>query len=348
MSASVSADFATTVTYRGVPSWDTRARDIVLTQDRKHSLIDDLVQMIAVLRAALSEATLVLDSQVGRLQPDLVACVLIGIFWPRRKKPAIVMFGDMWQRRRGIKGRLQRSLIRLADRAVTLYAALSQAEVAIFPETWGVGDGKIRFVPYMATLSGTEASALTRLASCGAPRARPLVFAGGDSLRDYDPLIKVAARMPGCDFVLATSLLDGHKSLPANLTAGFVSHERYNEMFAAADIVVVALRRDLTRSTGHQTYLNSLLLAKPTIVADSPGVRDYLGDGTDALIVALIVDGSLESYERAITFALDPQNAAAVSAMAEAGRVLVANHYAFEDHVAALLEVVDEAQRVSL
>jgi glycosyltransferase involved in cell wall biosynthesis len=59
-----------------------------------------------------------------------------------------------------------------------------------------------------------------------------------------------------------------------------------------------------------------MLLGKPTIVAEAPGVRDYVEDGE----TALVVERDAAAMRAAIEWVLDPANREAVEAMGTAGR----------------------------
>jgi glycosyltransferase involved in cell wall biosynthesis len=164
------------------------------------------------------------------------------------------------------------------------------------------------------------------------------VFAGGNSHRDYAALLEAARLVPERWFVIATHLLEGY-ALPANVTAAAVTHHEFVRLLRGAHTVVVPLVEGLRRSTGHQTYLNAMLLGKPTIVTDTLGVADHVRAGE----TALVVPGTAEAYAQAISWTFDPANAEAVANLAAEAASDVAARFTFANHVGALLAVVDEA-----
>ncbi|MDH6196789.1 glycosyltransferase involved in cell wall biosynthesis [Mycobacterium frederiksbergense] len=321
--------FATTLDY-GDPSWRQRSR-LIAVLPRDHRLIDELRQFVRVLRGLRGESLVLIDSSTGRFQPDFLATAVLGLCVPARRRPAVVMYGDLWQPDGGLRGLVERFLVRSADKTVVRYAALSTDEIEVFPQTWGVGAGKVRFTPYFATLTDEDLSA-------PAPPVGDYVFAGGNSHRDYAALVDAARLLPDRRFVIATHLLQ-HQELPANVTAAPVPHAEFVRLLRGAHTVVVPLVAGLCRSTGHQTYLNAMLLGKPTIVTDTLGVADHVRAGE----TALVVPGTAEAYAEAISWTFDPANAAAVEAMGAAARSDVAARFTFANHVRALLAVVDEA-----
>ncbi len=323
-------DFATTLDYGG-RRWRTRAR-LLSALPRDHRPLDELRQFIRVLRAVRAERLVLLDSSTGRYQPDFLAGVVLGaLTWGRRRR-AVVMYGDLWQPDDGLRGRVERVLVKMADRAVVRYAALSTDEIEVFPQTWGVGRGKVRFTPYFATLTAAELAE-------PAPSQGDYVFAGGNSHRDYDTLVQAARLLPDHHFVIATHLLDG-QDLPDNVTAGSVPHAEFVRLLRGARAVVVPLISGLRRSTGHQTYLNAMLLGKPTIVTDTLGVRDHVQPGE----TALVVQGEADAYAEAVAWTFDPDNQDAVERLCAAAQRDVSERFTFDRHVEALLAIVDEAR----
>jgi hypothetical protein len=102
------------------------------------------------------------------------------------------------------------------------------------------------------------------------------VFAGGNSLRDYRPLIDAAGEI-GAPVDIATNTLDADAahSYPANVTARSFARADYDAMLRAASVVVVPLQPRTDRSSGQTTYVNAMALGKAIVVSDAPGVRDY-------------------------------------------------------------------------
>jgi glycosyltransferase involved in cell wall biosynthesis len=319
--------FATTVDYGDDPRWAARARLIA----PPNGLLDELRVLVQVLRAARRERALLLDSSSGCIHPDVLAAVLIGLF-SRRRRPAIVLMGCMWQRDPGLRGLVEGLIVRLADRAIDRYAVQSSKELDIFPRTWKVAGGRMRFCPYFFTLTVPDLEA-------DPPRQGDYIFAGGDSHRDYEPLVAAAHRLPQHRFIIATSRLKHHRDLPPNVVAGPTSHAEFMSLLRGAAAVVVPMRAGLTRAAGQQTYLNAMWLGKLAVVTDTPAARDHIEDGA----TGLIVDGSPQSYVRALRWALDPAHRDDVERLRRAGQQAARERFTFENHVTCLLAVLDEA-----
>jgi hypothetical protein len=326
----VEPQFFTSLDYVDHPGWRRRAQLPGPEIQRHPSTGDEIRHFVRMLRGSLRARAVLLQAHTGRFQPDLLVAVVLGLL-PARRRPAVVLMGAMWQRDPGWRGIVQQTLVRRADSAVTLYAVQSSAELESFPATWKIPAGKTRLCLYFAT---------TRLTEAG-PWAQDCrhVFSGGDSHRDYDTLLEVARHLPDRPFVLATSLLDGRKDVPANVTAGRVTPAEYDDLMRSSAAVVIPMADGLTRAAGQQTYLNAMLFERPTIVRDSLGVRDHISDG----ITGHVVDGSVDAYVRALRAVLDDRRAEEVQQMCRAAADDVRKRFSFTAHTDRLLEIIDEA-----
>ncbi len=100
------------------------------------------------------------------------------------------------------------------------------------------------------------------------------VFAGGDSMRDYQTLIR-AADGTGIPVVIATRR-PKPEVLPSNVRYGPVSPEEFRQLMAGARFVVLPLDMTNFRTTGQQTYLNAMALGKLVIVTDTEDAAFYI------------------------------------------------------------------------
>lgn len=295
------------------------------------SPLRDEIQLFArVLQAARREPTLLLFSSRGRFKPELLAAIAIG-FWPRRWRPHIVLYGEMYEPNAGLQGWIERRLVRLADRAIDRYAVHSSAECDTFAATWNIDCHKMR-------VSHVFYPDAHRIAVPSDRRRGAHIFAGGNSFRDYNSLIEAARRMPDHQFVISTNRLEGRADLPPNVAAKMVGHEQFVELMETAAVVVVPLQLGLRRGAGMMTYLEAMALGKLTIVSDSIAVREYITDGE----TGLIVDGSPEGYVHAIQWALDPSNQAQVDRICRQAQAAVLQRFTVSNYVAEILAIIDE------
>jgi glycosyltransferase involved in cell wall biosynthesis len=327
MHAQLSPSFATTIDYRRDPLFE--ALGLYVARPISGSFRDAVIIFLRVLLVARREKVLLLSSSWGRLHPEVLAAAFIGL-WPSRFRPRIILLGCMWEPNNGLRSLLEKLLLRLADRAIVRYVVQSTEELSLFPLVWGVAHEKMRFCPFFFTFDGQDSTA-------SEPDGE-YVFAGGNSMRDYEPLVEAARRMPERKFIFATHHLDGRTNLPPNIVTGTVPHERFMALLRSAWAVVVPIEQGLHRAAGQQTYLNAMWLGKPTIVNDTLGVRDHIEDGQ----TGLVVNGTAESYVEALNWIANPDNLEAVKAMSSAGRQAVEERFSFERHIEGVLSILNE------
>jgi hypothetical protein len=317
-------EFLTTWYLPGRESWTARCEMLDRDTVSRRALMARLV------RGARSRRAVILDGSVGPgdLYVDLLAAIAI------RRRPGgtrtpIVLGECQWK----LGGaRIDRMVTRLGLRALdgpkVAYCVLTRWERERFAATWGVDPGRVFVTPYCHTLSDADLAAPTS--------TRGGVFAGGNSLRDYGPLVAAAGELD-VPVTLATKLLDG--PLPDNITAGQVPYERFFELLRDASVVVVPLADRNDRTAGQQTYLNAMALGKATIVTDSPGVREYVEDGRTGIVVP---PGDPATLARAIRWILDPANAKAVEQMTAAAAEVARTTFSPDRYAQALLTVAEE------
>ena len=294
--------FASMFTYE---IWGDRVRslDMPYSPLQPHGVREEILIIWRILKAATTERALLLRTQIGWLHPDVLSCFILS-FVPHPFRPLIALAGDMWLPSSGARGVVERLAIRWADRAVNRYLVFSTEELTVFPRLWGVSPDKVRVCVYKYTFSEQELSG-------GCVDKSGPIFAGGSGGRDWRPLVEAAAHFPHERFVFATRDVDQIATPPANVQIGPIPHANFVELMRLAKIVIVPIARDLPRAVGQQTYLNSMYLRKPTIVADGLGVHDHINNGEDAIIV----DGTTQDYVRAIGWILDSRNTAEVDAL---------------------------------
>lgn len=319
--------FGTTMDYCDDPEF--RARATVICPERG-SFREEFKSIGMILKAAKKFPALLLDSSSGCIHPDLTAAILIRLM-PSEKRPAVVFMGDMWQKDPGITGWIQKMMLKLADPVVQRYAMLSTDEMSEFSAAWGINKEKLRFTPYFYTFTDEDLSSPP-------PPPENFIFSGGNTHRDYAPLVEAAQALPEFRFIIATHLLKDIK-LPPNITAGPVPRDEFIRLMRVSAAVIVPMRQGLIRSAGHQTYLNAMLLGKPTIVNKILGVNDHIKNGE----TALVVDGSVQGFVDSIRYVFDPANQSAVQQMSANAREDVLKNFGFSNHVKKLLPIIDEA-----
>ena len=290
------------------PLWNTYVEDYL--PKNAGSLRDHL----ALLKLAKGREVLILNGSVGRRERyrDLLFAILLKIAC--RRPPPVLMQDATWEPTshalssefpflKRLLPKIARLVVAALDGPHVRYAVLSSQEVETFPKTWGVDPGRVLFQPFPNTLHGY--------------RDMPTgddgyLFAGGNSVRDYD-LLEAALEGTGVRTRIAAKW-QPTRGLP-NLEVGTTSHEEFMKLLANSHAVVVPLRQTV-RSAGQQTYLNAMGLGKPVIVIDAPGVRDYVVDG----VTGVVVPPDVQRLRAAIVHVMDPANAAYYAEMGRRAR----------------------------
>lgn len=199
----------------------------------------------------------------------------------------------------------------------THFCFLAREECDLAIQEAAISESHVHFTPFFTTISPDQFDVDALKAMAAQPEG--YVFSGGNASRDY-PLLRAAATGTGIALRIATSIDIG--PWPRNVEVRSVSHTEFIEWMARSRAVVLPLATDTMRSGGQQTYLNAMLLGKPVVVTDAPGVRDYLTHGENAYIVA----PTAAELREAMLYVLDPRNAAAITRMATQGRELAERH----------------------
>lgn len=291
----------------------------------------EILLFFRVLKAALTFGAALLFSSRGYIKPELLACIVMG-FLPKRVRPSIVLYGEMFQPDSGILRRLERLFMKLVDRSVQFYIVYSSAEMELFPELWGVDRNKMRFCPFYI-----GANRIRR--QRGKKQMGKHIFAGGNSHRDFESVIEAAKQLPEHEFILATKKLSEARDFPPNVQVAWMSLDEYLDLIDTAAVVIVPLTLGLKRTTGLLTILESLTLEKVIIVPDALGVRDYVLDRETGLVVSSLPDG----YVKAIRWVLAPENHEQVSKICVEARRSVFEKFTLDKHVENLLSVMQEA-----
>ena len=307
-------DILTTLYFPQRSAWAARARML----DRRDSSPVRLLQQL--LTQAAPEDVVVLDGAIGRRE-GYVDRLAAGVLNRRAKPPRVLMTDSTWS-----PGTLRRRALAVVDGPRTSYCVLSSEELRTFPETWGVDGARVALTPFYWTLPVLPALALTGRG----------VFAGGDSLRDHDSLLRAAAGV-AVDVTIAARRRPG-VPVPDNVTLGPTSPERFLDLMRSAAVVAVPLRPGLTRSAGQQTYLNAMALGKLVVATDAPGVRDHVDHGVTGLVVP---SGDSRALAEALRWATSPDNSAACEALRVRAHHAALTRFSPSCYVRRLLQVVD-------
>lgn len=286
----------TTVDYAASTGW----RDAALVLDCDEWISVDLVRR--VLRETREAGVAVLDGSSG-FHRDLVIAALLRIV---RRHLAVVVVDATWRTGAGWRQRLRRWAFKSFDSPRVTYGVLSAAECSTFPRTWRIPAARVFNLPWYVRIPQGENATETE---------ERMVFAGGDSLRDFETLLAAA---DGGTF----SLRIGSRTLPPGLadTMPNVSVESlppsdFIATFRRAHVIVVPLEARTDRSAGQQTYLRAMAIGVPVVVTDALGVSQYIQHDRTGWLVP---PGDAQALRKRLEWILDPANAAEVKAVTAA------------------------------
>lgn len=282
-----------------------------------------------LLKWARHSEVMVLDSVSGPFHPDLLACIFVHT---PRKRPFILMTGDMWHRGGSIKYFIQKTLIRLADPHIQRYVVHSLGEEKIFAKLWGIPAHKVRTCIYNYTLTDKEIDSIT-------VKTNGYIFAGGNPARNYDQLLNTARLLPHRQFIIATRTLNERKDIPTNVKVVQPSHMEFIRLMGEADMVATPLASGRTRAAGQQTYLNAMRLGKISIVngKDVLGVADYIQDHVNGIIT----DDTPQGFCEAIEWVYDPCNLDAVKKIRQNAQESV-KEFSYERYICTMAAIIEE------
>lgn len=182
-------------------------------------------------------------------------------------------------------------LVRAAGSRRTTWCVLSSEEERSFAATWGLRRGRVVRTPFCHSVHEPD-----RVAPVD---AGPYVFAGGNSLRDYDRLVREwAPDLPPLR-VATTRPVDVPVPPGASVDVRPCSPREFLDLMAGAAVVCLPLRT-APRSTGQQSYLNAMRLRRPVVVTDAPGVRDHVEDGVTGFVADPAAGGLAAAVRRAL------------------------------------------------
>ena len=167
-----------------------------------------------------------------------------------------------------------------------------------------------------------------------------VVSVGADPHRDFELLVRVAARMPDVDFRIVTSAdhARGLDSTPDNVTLeSDLPFEEMRRRLAEARLVALPVREN-SYSGATTVLLQAMALEKPVVVTRTSAIASGYGlvDGEN---VRLVAPGDDVGFERALSDVLRNDlhaRSLAVSARATVERELTWERYV--DRIQALLE----------
>ena len=229
----------------------------------------------------------------------------------------------------GLSRKIKRALMRFALRKVSRVIVFSNGERELYSHAFRLPVERIVFVPFHSNIQQPR---LTPLGAYG--------FSAGRSLRDYKTFFAAVETLDFPFVVVADRASVEHLRKPGNVELHCdVPRARYLELLEGARFVVVPLQADY-RSSGQVVVLEAASLGKPVVASDVVGVRDYVSNGVDGLLVP---PGNPESLRAAIQTLIGDD--AICHKLGAAALERVENEHTFSEFADRCLEVIADACR---
>ncbi|MDY6895577.1 MAG: hypothetical protein SVO01_09215, partial [Thermotogota bacterium] len=185
-----------------------------------------------------------------------VLMILQWLFRPFITPKVHVMFGCLWEPRKGIFGKIIICIRRyLVHNVVEKCIVNGKTDIESFNRVLGISKDKLVFFPYHHTLHGFKYNVVDG----------DYIFAGGTDGRDYDLLMKICDEL-SLPLKIATLDQDVIKKASNYQFADVktVTPQEYRDLMAGSRIVTIPYGKSIIlRTGGHQTMVNAMLMGKP-------------------------------------------------------------------------------------
>jgi glycosyltransferase involved in cell wall biosynthesis len=255
------------------------------------------------------------------MSPGVSAASDIAIAWDERAGLPVanrlgttipVIFGVIWLTEPSRASHWTDRIARQAFRRCSGVWALSSAQVPVVQECWPIDRTRVHHL-----LFGVDAAFWT---PSGEPQHGQVIVVGNDRHRDHRTAVRAVQlakqAVPNAKLHLVTrQSLD----VPADLgrRSPLLSHPELRAAYRSANVCAIALQPNI-HCSGITTVLEAMACGRPVVVTDTPGMRDYV---TDRLNGLLVPPGDSSAMADAIADVIrDPDLA---TGLAQAGRARV-------------------------
>ncbi|MCP4567734.1 MAG: glycosyltransferase [FCB group bacterium] len=219
----------------------------------------------------------------------------------------------------------KKTQLKLAAGDKTRFVCWSRRETTNYSRCFGLPEKSFVYLPYYNTLETEEKYAVEG----------DFIFSGGNSDRDYKTLIRAVEDID-VKVVIATQTTDWITPRIASITNVEIRpmpYEEYTKCMKECLVNVIVLQKDLLRSAGQQTFINSMYLGKPTVICDNGECLDYIEDGENAFFVP---SGDFGLLAKCLASLIENQDLRQKISRQSA---LTASAYTYENTIAQILEL---------
>ena len=207
----------------------------------------------------------------------LTKIALFGLVIPDSKKPTVAVDLVLRKPRNSVKAFMLRAVLNRVDHFIHYFR-----DIEGYQRFWGIGPERSEYVPFKPNIRYryTPKNTLGEYVLCF-----------GESMRDFANYLMAMTELeiPGAITEWAVTLLKREGiTIPIPKNVQVLQDNRTQEaminILEGAKIVAIPMKPENINASGISIYLNAMLLGKPVVLTEGPGVSDLLTEG-QALIV---------------------------------------------------------------
>lgn len=212
----------------------------------------------------------------GGERTDLLALSILSLIpWVTRK---FVVVDAHWQKKSGVVGLLQNTMLFFSRRIITQIQVHSDEEKELYPLLFPIDKNRIKVIPFSTSIMGYKLNL----------ENNEFILSGGGSFRNYKPIIEISNDLPISvklgipeSFMRNFSYLESSKNI--EIISNWSNSEYFSQM-SKCEIFLMPLESGLNRTAGDQTILNAMFMRKVVVISNSITARAYIKHGVTGLI----------------------------------------------------------------
>jgi glycosyltransferase involved in cell wall biosynthesis len=247
---------------------------------------------------------------------------LLQYFSVKTKKPHILLETMLDEVRNNWHWKLKFKLQRAAFKNIDRIVCSAKGEIHIYSNRFGLPGEKFTFIPFHTNFPSPPPKA----------KGKGYILAAGKSGRDYKTFLEAVKDLHVKVIVVSDLISMQGLTLSPNVEVFYnIPIERYYEILAGADVVVVPLNEKVC-STGQVVILEAMAQGKPLVVTDCLGSRDYVAHGKNGYLVGV---GDAETMKEKIMLLYSDKSIATRIGRHNSKEVF--EKYSYDKYIAAIM-----------
>jgi len=217
-----------------------------------------------------------------------------------------------------LKFKLQKAAFKNIDRII----CSAKGEIQIYSTRFKLPSEKFTFIPFHTNFPSPSPKR----------EGKGYILAAGKSGRDYKTFFEAVKEQHFKAIVVSDFASMQGLTPPQNVEVFYnIPIERYYEILAGADVVVVPLKEKVC-STGQVVILEAMAQGKPLVVTNCLGSRDYVVDGKNGYLVGV---GDDKEMREKIVLLYSNKNIA--TKIGDRNRKEVFEKYSYDNYIDAIM-----------